>query len=265
MAWRKRREIENILQNKQGGIFLEVNNLIFPQPSPQIILGSSNSHCSSCPSTRPPLLFLPPDVSKRHLKLSQWWVFNENQAHGRRGRDEEPRGRQCDCSPLPNLSDPDDAIWSPKCACPAHSHSVCFCLLRLKIASLWAERAPDFSICFEPTSAHLSCGQSCLHSTRLKESTPKKARPHGVASSVGVCWLVLWACSCSFRTLWSYQVLSVKFFKIKFDVLRIKVFLLSSNEWTCVWTEPRLCIWYSALPCTTDASHYWTVKELFRK
>lgn len=43
--------------------------------------------------------------------LNNTWNFrNENQAHGRQGRNEEPHGRQCNCSPLPNLLDPDYAI-----------------------------------------------------------------------------------------------------------------------------------------------------------
>lgn len=73
MAWRKRRKTENILQNKQGGIFLEINNLTVPQPGPQIVLGSSNSHCSSCSATQPPLLLPIP----RCFKKITWNFLND--------------------------------------------------------------------------------------------------------------------------------------------------------------------------------------------
>lgn len=98
-------------------------------------------------------------------------IWNQWQA-----RTESPReGGPLYLGPLPNQCSlgPCSAAY-PKHCCIAHITSVCFCVLSLKIACLWAESAPNFNICFEPTSAHSSCRQSCFAWNLVKSEQARR-------------------------------------------------------------------------------------------
>jgi len=89
-----------------------------------------------------------------------------------------------------------------------HITSVCFFVPSLKIACLWVESAPNFSICFEPTSAHSFCRQSCLQG--LIEREPARRKRFFPPHCAGVIFPL---CRCPFAcsvTL-CFSVLSVDF------------------------------------------------------
>lgn len=165
----------------------EKNNAIYFPPNlvPRCVPGSLNIHqwpphlafigIKQSHLLIPCILLKSTSTSPTHIQILSnggvLVIWNQWQA-----RTESPReGGPLYLGPLPNQCSlgPCCAAY-PKHCCIAHITSVCFCVLSLKIACLWAESAPNFNICFEPTSAHSSCRQSCFAWNLVKSEQARR-------------------------------------------------------------------------------------------
>lgn len=102
-----------------------------------------------------------------------------------------------------------------------------------KLPACGLKIAPNFSICFEPTSAHSFCRQSCLQGLIESEPARRKAllSPH-CASVIFPLWRCPFACSVTL----CFSVLSVDFLTVQL------------SHWEVFWFVPPLTRWFSHLP-----------------
>lgn len=188
-------------------IFLPIQSLDLFQAHPTFI-----SVPLSCNQAVPPSYTL--HSSKKHKyqpnsqpDSTQWWILNKDQTSSRQESSIPGRAAHCIWAPYSiSVHFGLGCATYPKHCCTAHITSVCFCVPSLKIACLWAESAPNFNICFEPTSAHSSYRQRCFawiliksEQTRRKCFSPNRA---GMVSS-------LYRCLFAGHVILSFPVLSV--------------------------------------------------------
>lgn len=162
----------------------KIMQLVSPPPSPQICsrLTQHSLVPLFLPTTKsPPSAILVPSKKHKyqpssHPDSTQWWDLNKKH-NGQQTRKESHGAAHSLClGLLPHQRSLGPWLCNQsKHRCTTHITSVCFCILSLKIACLWAESAPNFSICFEPTSAHSFCRLSCF-AWNLTESEPGRRK-----------------------------------------------------------------------------------------